>query len=338
VSPAPQSPVALPARLPGLEVGRVAAAVAIVWLHTAGIGPAVAAAGVAGRFAVPFFTLLAAALVADRCTRGTVPGLGQFLRDRVTRLYVPFLFWTVVYLGLRLAKHAWRPDRPGPPLGPHLLVVGSAHHLWYLPFLLAVSLGVRLVAPVFARQRQLAAGVCLVLGCAAAITPVSLPHRPYDPAFWNQANYLLGLAWAAVPSAMWGLGAGLCFHSLAAAAVGRPLTAVVAGALTVALLAPGDDFPGRILRENLSGLAAFVACLALPVGRAARTVAAWGQYTFGVYAVHVAFILAIETVLVSDRSQFSLGQALTIFGCAVAGSFAAAAALARCRWTAWTVS
>jgi len=324
-------------RMPGLDVGRVAAAVAVVWLHTAGIGPRVAPAGAAGRFAVPYFTLLAAALVADRCACGATPALGRFVRGRVARLYLPFLFWTAVYLGLRLAKHAWRPAGPPPPVGSHLLVIGSAHHLWYLPYLLAVSVAARAVAPTLASLRPVAAVACVLAGAAVALTPASLPHDPSDAGFENQVNYLLGLGWGAAPSALWGLAVGLYLRPVAAVLAERPAAALAAGLAAAALLAPGDAFAGRVPRENLSGAAAFAACLMLPAGGWIRGVAALGRYAFGVYAIHVAFILAIEVAVVRDRAAFSIGEAVCIFVGATAGSFAAAA-LARSRWSAWAVS
>ena len=325
-------------RLAGLDVGRVAAAVAVVWLHTAGIGPQVAPLGVAGRFAVPFFTLLSAALIAERCTRGSSVGFAGFARTRILRLYGPFLFWTALYLALRLAKHALRPATPAPPVGPHLFVVGSAHHLWYLPFLLVVSLAVRLIAPALASARPVAAAACVAAGCAVALTPFTRPHNPADAGFVNQVNYLAILGWAALPAAFIGVAAGLYFRTLANALAGRPAVALAAVALAVALLTPGDDYPARVVRENLSGAAVFAACLALPVGKLVRTVAGWGQYAFGVYADHVAFILALEAARVRDRADFVFVDAVTIFGLATAASFALAAALARNRWTAWAVS
>lgn len=325
-------------RIAGLEVGRVAAAIAIVWLHTAGIGPRVAPLGSAGRFAVPFFTLLAAALIADRCSRGGNAGLGEFARQRLVRLYVPFLFWCAVYLGLRLLKHALRPAGHAPPVGPHLLVVGSAHHLWYLPFLLLVSIAVRLVSPVAAYARLVAASTFIAGGLAMAFIPLRRPHNPPDAGFLNQLNYLVVLGWAALPAALWGTAVGLYFFRIESIARNRPLTSLAFAMLAGGLLFPGDDFPARVARENLSGVAVMAACWTLPVGSFASGISSWGRYAFGVYAVHVSIILALEAVFVSDRSGFSIWQAVAIFSGSVVGSVFVARTLTRSRFTAWTVS
>ena len=325
-------------RVPGLDAGRFLAAVGIVWLHTAGIGPATAPAGAIGRFAVPYFTLIAVALVVDGVARESPPDFARFARGRFARIYLPFLSWTAVYLLLRLAKHALRPSSPPPPVGPHLLFVGSAHHLWYLPFVLAVTVAARGASPLLVRHRRVGAVAAVVVGAGVALVPTSLTHHPYDPGFRNQINYSLMLGWSAAPSAFWGAATGLYLAAIASKLDDRPWVATGAALLTAALLVPGDGAPYAVLRASLAGVLFFVAVASLPAWRATMTLAGLGRHSFGIYASHVAYILALEAVMVRDRADFSGVQAIAIFSVAVAASLATTTILGRCRATSWAVT
>ena len=332
------SGIARESRASCLDAGRFLAAVAIVWLHTAGIGPAIAPAGAIGRFAVPYFTLIAVALVVNGAARATPSDLYQFARGRFTRIYLPFLYWTVIYLLLRLGKHALVPSSPSPPVGPHLFFVGSAHHLWYLPFVLVVTVTVRSASPLLLRHKRVASGAAVVVGAAVSALPISLAHDPYDSAFRNQINYSLMLGWAAAPSAIWGIAVGLYFAVIVSGLGDRPWVSAGATLLTVALLVPGDIAPYALLRASLAGVLFFLAVASLPTRRVTVVLAGLGRYSFGVYAIHVAYVLALEAVMVRDRNNFSGEQATVIFTLAVVASLATTEVMGRCRATSWAVT
>ena len=109
--------------------------------------------------------------------------------SRFLRIYLPFLAWSAVYLGFKAAKSRLLPDQPNDFPGIEILWTGSFYHLWFMPFILLVSLAAFLVAK-FVHGREslrwpvaivsLAAGFALsVPSVAAAITPNGDPH-PVD--------------------------------------------------------------------------------------------------------------------------------------------------------------
>ncbi len=126
-------------RLTGLDAARLIAAAAIVWLHGMAINPAYGSVADLGRFAVPFFTVSATALMVDSLRRKPDVRFFGYLVRRFQRLYCPFLAWTVIYFLLRDAKFLAKGRGEFVPIGPYLLIIGSTHHLWFLPFLFATS-------------------------------------------------------------------------------------------------------------------------------------------------------------------------------------------------------
>src|SRR5690242_94500 len=96
--------------MPGLDAARFIGAAGIVWLHTLQINPHYGWLGEAGRFAVPFFTFAAIVMLGEslrvpRLKTATPRTFSKYLNSRFTRIYIPFLVWTVLYYVWRSAKH-----------------------------------------------------------------------------------------------------------------------------------------------------------------------------------------------------------------------------------------
>jgi surface polysaccharide O-acyltransferase-like enzyme len=86
------------------------------------------------RFAVPVFVMITGALLLHREYE-----LGDFLKKRLGRVIVPFLFWSLVYVG-----YSWYNEEiffgtdtlANIKQVLHLLKYGSAYHLWYVYMLI----------------------------------------------------------------------------------------------------------------------------------------------------------------------------------------------------------
>src|ERR1700712_5236121 len=86
------------------------------------------------RFAVPAFVMVTGALLLNREYE-----IGDFLKKRLVRVVVPFLFWSLVYVGyswynedITFTDNLWRNIA----MVLHLLKVGSSYHLWYVYMLI----------------------------------------------------------------------------------------------------------------------------------------------------------------------------------------------------------
>ncbi|MDI6450652.1 acyltransferase [Anaerobaca lacustris] len=115
-------------RVGSIDWLRVLAAVGIVWFHTE--GAPYRQIGYAG---LPVFLLIFFSLITIRSTAD--PALG-FLRRRWDRLLKPWLFWSVLYGALRLAKAVCLRDAGSfqEMLSFETILMGTHVHLWYLPY------------------------------------------------------------------------------------------------------------------------------------------------------------------------------------------------------------
>ncbi|MDB5141024.1 MAG: yiaH 1 [Mucilaginibacter sp.] len=88
------------------------------------------------RFAVPVFVMITGALLLHREYE-----IGSFLKKRLSRVVVPFLFWSLVYIWyawyneeISFGSDVWTNIK----LVLHLLKVGSSYHLWYVYMLIGL--------------------------------------------------------------------------------------------------------------------------------------------------------------------------------------------------------
>jgi len=97
------------------------------------------------RFAVPVFVMITGALLLHREYE-----LGDFFKKRMGRVLIPFLFWSLVYIGyswyndeIIFGADAWTNTKQV----LHLLKYGSSYHLWYVYMLI----GLYFVIPVIGK-------------------------------------------------------------------------------------------------------------------------------------------------------------------------------------------
>ena len=179
-------------RLTSLDAARTVAIFAIVWIHTPRSDAMIPTIAI-GRFAVPFFVAAAVLMMLRGFASKPDRSLAQFARSRAQRLAIPFVAWTVIYLLFKLAKRVIAPDQPNDFPGWEILFQGSAYHLWFLPFLIFVSLFVACTAkPVIGIRHTCFAGVLAALvALRLAITPFPGQHLAWDG---------LSFMWLALPA------------------------------------------------------------------------------------------------------------------------------------------
>lgn len=280
-------------RLEGIEAMRFVGALLVVWIHTV-TATRLDSLTLLGRFAVPFFTLSAVFFGLGSLRRQPNRAFSAHLRARFLRIYWPFLVWCALYLALWKARQQVIPG----PLPVHEIStwpwIGTAFHLWFLPFIFTAAVAIFPVARLLARRPQwvgafIAGGIFLGLG--VALTPLSaIFPRDFTLGIWQKS-------WEALPSVFWGIAAFALWHNggktwIRARAI-TYLSLILCAAATLALFWTGRNF----LLENLAGVGAFVAGLGHFQGRAASAMASGGALAFGIYLSHLAFVIVIGAVL-----------------------------------------
>ncbi|HEY2583386.1 MAG TPA: acyltransferase family protein [Mucilaginibacter sp.] len=88
------------------------------------------------RFAVPVFVMITGALLLNREYE-----IGSFLKRRLSRVVVPFLFWSLVYIWyswyieeFTFSDNAWANIK----IILHFFKYGSSYHLWYVYMLIGL--------------------------------------------------------------------------------------------------------------------------------------------------------------------------------------------------------
>jgi len=126
------------------DYARLIAAFGIVVFHAQAPGAQI------GYAALPFFLMLMILFALPGAARHN---WADYLRGRWRRLMRPFLIWSALYAGLKLAEVALTGATLASEFAPHMLLTGPAIHLWFLPFAFVTCLAVYPLAR--CRQRPL---------------------------------------------------------------------------------------------------------------------------------------------------------------------------------------
>ncbi len=329
-SAAPIAAATAASRRTMLDVVRLLAAYAIVWLHTPQ-SPDYAAATALGRFAVPFFTAAAVFLTWEGLVRQPARSGGQYTRGRLLRIYVPFLAWSAIYLAFKVVKARLLPDQPNDFPGFEVLWLGSFYHLWFMPFILATTLAVFFAGRAIV-GRPVRETITLI---ACALAGWIIAWLPAD-----RSSATVGFAQLAVdalPAALWGVALAIAWQKGAGPALRRSAVGLAAFVIAVALVALNVVLLRSRPVENLAGLAVLVFALAdcrLPhLTRIARL----GGLAYGIYLSHLLFIKALQAVASKLHLAETLPLVAGIFTLAALGSTFLSWLLARSRWTKWLV-
>jgi len=91
------------------------------------------------RFCVPVFLMLSGALILPKYKE-----LNDFIRKRFSRIFLPFLFWSIIYLANNILTK-WHEGNlmHGEELSNYLLIQfkkGTSYHLWYIYMIIGLYL------------------------------------------------------------------------------------------------------------------------------------------------------------------------------------------------------
>jgi surface polysaccharide O-acyltransferase-like enzyme len=269
------------------DYARLIAALGIVLFHTGAPGASL------GYAALPFFLMLMMLF----CVPGADRGLRDFATSRAGRLLVPWLGWSLVYGGLKLAEVVLTPRSLADEFAAWMLLTGPAIHLWFLPFAFVASL---LAWPLVRtmRNRPMAAGIVFAVAALAVHGWRQGTVLPVPAAQWVHA----------LPAVLPGLGIGIAGAGRDAPMAGRKqmvhVTACVAAPVLVAAVAVG--WTAGLLQLGLAATALLV-CLSLRMEPTALSATA-SQIALTVYLCHpMIFALLLRLTPFEPRT---IGMAL----------------------------
>jgi peptidoglycan/LPS O-acetylase OafA/YrhL len=283
-----------------LDLARLAAATGVIFIHCA---PTTAAASQVVTFAqnvaVPFFLLSSLFLFWRETESGTAPA-SAFTR-RWARVARPYLVWTALYFGARVALHLVHGSSLAEAARHHdllhvLFAGGAAVQLYFLPLLL---LGLVLSTALAGLRTRL--WICAALvGVSVALPTITADGG--SPALRLLQTYADWTLWLAGPIGL----AGLLAASARRTPTGRGRGWWFIGAfvaldlgITIGVIPGGWRLHGLILAALL-----LRGCLELgATWSAPAPVAALARAAFGVFLVHHFIIEALELA----ASRLSLG-------------------------------
>lgn len=312
--PASAVAAAAPAtRMPMFDAMRVLAAFGVVWMHTPQEGPWLKVANTV-RFGVAFFTMAALILLARSLDRRPEQRLLDYAAGRAKRLIVPLLLWTTIYVAFYAAMN--RAFGMTVYIQPNagLLVGGAAVHLWFLPFILfaCVAAFPLLQAVQAAPQSKVwLVPVLLSAGVASAFIPRNFDHLNHGIRI-----FFLNATWA-VPTYFFGLAAALLYPKQLAGAwrFVIPSVGLILFAAAAALAWKGVQSPAI---QAAKGLAVAMVALTPWSPRFVRVLAKFGTLSFGVYLVHLLFVVLFREI----GKQFAPTSAIWFYPAVAALAFA----------------
>ena len=323
-----------------LDSGRFAAAIGIVWLHTMEMSASTSRLGEIGRFSVPFFSLVAMLLMGNAVHNRKKRRWLSYTWGRVARIGIPLLIWTAIYVCLRDVKHIVRPTNVLVPITPYLLLGGASLQLWFLPFLLLVSFVCFPVQVWLYSDPQLHTrmSAMLRLGLGAlglAVCFVADPFRVHvRPTLEDQACYVAALGWGALPSVCWGVAIGPTFSVLRKVRSGGGAVCGVAFLLCMFLVMA---FGRSSLLENTSALFLLGLVFAARTRQLLAVCGYLGVCSFGIYLIHAAAGLGLETFLLRNPNSARFGTIAAVFVASLLLSTVLTWLLLQNRLTRWLV-
>lgn len=320
-----------PARRVAFDIARLLAAYGIVWLHTPR-SDALAGTSVLARFAVPFFVFATIFFVFESLRNHPERTFGRYCKNRVLRIYVPFLAWCGIYLLFKGVKSILLPDQPNEYPGIELLWTGSFYHLWFMPFILVVSLIAFLVAKMTLpsqRTSGIVAAVFFVVGVVLAALPL-----PIEPT--AEAYEYVSLIFNATPAVLIGISLAL-FYGLLGKLVERRGTTLVGLLLFIGMTITVYYVGRGRLFETFAGLGFMLMALAPLQAPWVARIAKLGGLAYGIYLSHLLLIKVAEAVAQKVDLAQNWELDLGVFLFAAVGSTFFAWILSRCSATKWLV-
>jgi surface polysaccharide O-acyltransferase-like enzyme len=273
------------------------------------------------RFSLPFFVLTAIYFLFRSAQKHPDVSFRDQLFHRASRLLLPFAAWNLIYAILRIAKHGLLTSGQAPPAWDNLWV-GYAHHLWFLPFLLIVTMWV--LAVIRAEQklpvlRWPAAMALIALGVGMCFIP-----KPAACLLPTGNSYFLERTFVMLPSICWGTAVGLVFmknfgrfeQHWKTGFVGLGL--IVMGTIVVSAAVPGTGI--YRMARHLSGMGVLLVAL-LPVrGELMQRLAMLGRCSYGIFLSHLVFVEGLQAIAgrLSIRASWPLDLSVFVISCVAA--------------------
>jgi peptidoglycan/LPS O-acetylase OafA/YrhL len=175
-----------------------------------------------------------------------------------------------------------------------MLYEGSAHHLWFLPFIMVLTIVAFGVAKMFSANRSTTTTHWLAFGGLVIAGFIAGLDAPGRLARW----YWLNRAWAASPAILWAFAIALVYPRMPDSLWHSRTLTMVCGLAWIALVGLCVLLSKRLLLvENLAGLAFFIiAVTRLPAPPAVAQVAKLGSLAYGIYLCHIMFIEGLQAV------------------------------------------
>jgi surface polysaccharide O-acyltransferase-like enzyme len=317
-------------RAAAVDVAKLAAAAAVVWIHVTACEQSREFLTLC-RFAVPFFTAAAAYFVLCKALCDETLSILSYSMQRARRLYLPFLIWGVLYLAVRLAKQVITGS--GSPIvwSPALLLNGSTHHLWFLPFVCFLSIAAYGVArhvgmPSPADKKWWALALAL-MGAAFAMMecPVIIDTESFP------LTYFIDHGWDALPSIFFG---AVVFLVLGLIAPGKYLrwTVLFGGVLCLAFELFYAEHP---LTPHLAGAGFLFVAITQPDRDWMKAVQPWAELAFIIYLIHVVFVEGLQTVADRFGGVASLPADISVWALSCAASAITAKFIQSSRHLQW---
>lgn len=266
------------------------------------------------RVAVPFFVVTLCIFTFRHLVKGGSPQPWKRYAWRKTRrLYLPFLFWSLIYLVLRLLKHEFFPGGSPIRLNSSTLVTGTAHHLWFLPMALLVSFVLHPVSKLTMGgfNPQIWLWLFLALGVGSGLMQYPGPVDATD----NGWSYFAAMTWGCLPAVFIAVPLAGWLPSAPSPAVIRWgwIGVIVTGAWLAFL-------PYAPLVPCLGGISLFIAAHLALSSQTASVIAFLGTTSFGVYLIHVAIVEGIQAALLNPNGVPTVPQDLAIAAAATVAS------------------
>ncbi|MFZ1936780.1 MAG: acyltransferase [Thermoguttaceae bacterium] len=329
-------PLAMPGRVaesprwPLLEVARWIAIYAIVWLHTVR-SEALARSTLLTRFAVPLFVAACVFLVFQGVRRKPQRTFLEYGRNRFVRIYLPFLVWSGVYLGFKAIKSVSMPEQANRyPSGLDVLWAGGFYHLWFMPFILVVSLAaLALAKTAYGREwlRWPMAVGFLLLGLAIGLPGIAGRIAPdCDP-----LQYMLD----ALPAAFWAVAVGLIYDG-GQSRLWRGFSRFRLDILAFLACMTWLWISGRSTPvENLAGVLVLLIALRPPRSSLLCRLGSFPSLAYGIYFSHLLPIKICESLAARRGLSPSWQLDVAIFLVSATAATLLTWLLYRCRWTRW---
>lgn len=293
------------ARIETIDAARIVAMLGIVVIHAIET-PWLAKIDYIGTFGVPFYLFASLYFQARSFRSRPERRIDEYIATRVKRLYLPFLAWTLIYLLARNLKHALLAHQPLLPMQMIYLWTGTAHHLWFLPLLVVVTIVTGILCRGCARRPRLRWFVivaCSLIGTILAIVP-----RPdWLNYVRGEEGYLFIQSWKTLPSVFLGLALAWWMAWQPHKLLINPAIGFAGLLMTIMMI--GNQVVSGYSRmdRTLSGLGWLIVALADWRGAWVSILARFGKRAFGMYLSHVLFIEGIQAVAHSRGYGVSVG-------------------------------